>query len=144
MRQVSISLADDSFGGRHLRRGEKTADVQDFLEMELAGLEPATSWVRFKWPIGLLPPAGDSWSVSDPTGIHGAARRGFWTPNRTPSGKRRRDADRRSYSKHFEKRLSAGTTCEQFEWRGPESNRGHHDFQSCALPTELPRRAAGW
>ncbi len=27
-------------------------------------------------------------------------------------------------------------------WRGPESNRGHHDFQSCALPTELPRRAA--
>ncbi len=51
---MSTSLADDSFGGRHLRRGEKTADVQDFLEMELAGLEPATSWVRFKWPIGLL------------------------------------------------------------------------------------------
>ncbi len=24
-------------------------------------------------------------------------------------------------------------------WRGPESNRRHHDFQSCALPTELPR-----
>ncbi len=28
-------------------------------------------------------------------------------------------------------------------WRGPESNRRHHDFQSCALPTELPRRARG-
>src|SRR5437879_7002396 len=28
------------------------------------------------------------------------------------------------------------------KWRGPESNRRHHDFQSCALPTELPRRAA--
>src|SRR3954463_14319998 len=28
-------------------------------------------------------------------------------------------------------------------WRGPESNRRHHDFQSCALPTELPRRAGG-
>src|SRR4051812_24709338 len=27
-------------------------------------------------------------------------------------------------------------------WRGPESNRRHHDFQSCALPTELPRLAA--
>src|SRR3954451_2391730 len=27
------------------------------------------------------------------------------------------------------------------KWRGPESNRRHHDFQSCALPTELPRRA---
>src|SRR5688572_19697741 len=27
-------------------------------------------------------------------------------------------------------------------WRGPESNRGHHDFQSCALPTELPRPSA--
>ena len=28
------------------------------------------------------------------------------------------------------------------EWRGPESNWRHHDFQSCALPTELPRRGA--
>jgi hypothetical protein len=26
-------------------------------------------------------------------------------------------------------------------WRDPDSNRGHHDFQSCALPTELSRRA---
>jgi len=25
-------------------------------------------------------------------------------------------------------------------WRGAESNCRHHDFQSCALPTELPRR----
>ena len=25
-------------------------------------------------------------------------------------------------------------------WRGPESNRRHHGFQPCALPTELPRR----
>ncbi len=25
------------------------------------------------------------------------------------------------------------------EWRGAESNRRRHDFQSCALPTELPR-----
>ena len=24
------------------------------------------------------------------------------------------------------------------EWPGTESNRRHHDFQSCALPTELP------
>src|SRR4051812_30758324 len=28
------------------------------------------------------------------------------------------------------------------EWRDPDSNRGHHDFQSCALPTELSRRRA--
>ena len=28
-----------------------------------------------------------------------------------------------------------------FRWRDPDSNRGHHDFQSCALPTELSRRA---
>ena len=27
------------------------------------------------------------------------------------------------------------------KWRGPESNRRHHGFQPCALPTELPRRA---
>jgi lactoylglutathione lyase len=33
--------------------------------------------------------------------------------------------------------------CSAFrKWRGPESNRRHHDFQSCALPTELPRRGA--
>ena len=25
-----------------------------------------------------------------------------------------------------------------FEWAEPESNRRHQDFQSCALPTELP------
>src|ERR1700749_1961578 len=35
------------------------------------------------------------------------------------------------------------------KWRDPDSNRGHHDFQSCALPAELSRpfgRAmlAGW
>ena len=28
------------------------------------------------------------------------------------------------------------------EWRGWESNPRHHDFQSCALPTELPRLGA--
>jgi MFS family permease len=27
-------------------------------------------------------------------------------------------------------------------WRDPDLNRGHHDFQSCALPAELSRRAA--
>src|SRR4051794_16169670 len=27
-----------------------------------------------------------------------------------------------------------------WRWRDPDSNRGHHDFQSCALPTELSRR----
>ena len=27
-----------------------------------------------------------------------------------------------------------------FAWPGAESNRRHHDFQSCALPTELPGR----
>ena len=28
-------------------------------------------------------------------------------------------------------------------WLGPESNRGHEDFQSSALPTELPSRKRG-
>ncbi len=28
------------------------------------------------------------------------------------------------------------------KWTGPESNRRHQDFQSCALPTELPVRIA--
>ncbi len=26
-------------------------------------------------------------------------------------------------------------------WRDPDLNRGHHDFQSCALPAELSRRS---
>jgi hypothetical protein len=30
--------------------------------------------------------------------------------------------------------------CGVLRWRDPDSNRGHHDFQSCALPTELSRR----
>jgi len=34
----------------------------------------------------------------------------------------------------FEKRRFEGTTWEQFEWRGPESNRGHHDFQGPQRP----------
>jgi integrase len=29
---------------------------------------------------------------------------------------------------------------EKAKWRDPDSNWGHHDFQSCALPTELSRR----
>ncbi len=28
---------------------------------------------------------------------------------------------------------------EDGKWRDPGSNRGHHDFQSCALPAELSR-----
>src|SRR3954451_17768188 len=34
----------------------------------------------------------------------------------------------------------ASGTAAPREWRGPESNRRHHGFQPCALPTELPRR----
>jgi predicted MFS family arabinose efflux permease len=30
-------------------------------------------------------------------------------------------------------------TATVWQWRGPESNRRHHGFQPCALPTELPR-----
>src|SRR5690348_7306762 len=30
-----------------------------------------------------------------------------------------------------------------FEWLGTESNRRHADFQSAALPTELPSRLTG-
>src|ERR671912_2340043 len=40
------------------------------------------------------------------------------------------------------KYLSRFLRCLQhfLEWRDPDSNRGHHDFQSCALPPELSRR----
>jgi hypothetical protein len=33
-------------------------------------------------------------------------------------------------------------SCGFSPWRDPDSNRGHHDFQSCALPTELSRQRA--
>src|SRR5436305_2334091 len=36
-----------------------------------------------------------------------------------------------------------GAGLQAAKWRGPESNRRHHGFQPCALPTELPRRAVG-
>ena len=32
----------------------------------------------------------------------------------------------------------------QGKWRDPESNRGHTDFQSVALPTELSRLMRYW
>ena len=41
-------------------------------------------------------------------------------------------------------RLGGSMRRSRREWRGPESNRRHHDFQSCALPTELPRQARAW
>jgi hypothetical protein len=31
----------------------------------------------------------------------------------------------------------------ELRWRDPELNRGHHDFQSCALPAELSRHVRG-
>src|ERR1019366_2077315 len=55
----------------------------------------------------------------------GPRDRGSW-PNEQPA-----DSDR--YLKRS--RFPAA-----FAWRDPDSNRGHHDFQSCALPTELSRR----
>ena len=35
--------------------------------------------------------------------------------------------------------IMGGASAAGGEWRGPESNRRHHGFQPCALPTELPR-----
>ena len=52
-------------------------------------------------------------------------------PGRLLQPSRREDRDgRRSYR---------SVAARPGVWRGPESNRRHHDFQSCALPTELPR-----
>ena len=42
-----------------------------------------------------------------------------------------------------QRRESPDRTGDSGRWRDPDSNRGHHDFQSCALPTELSRRG-GW
>jgi hypothetical protein len=36
--------------------------------------------------------------------------------------------------------IACRRTLFESRWRGPESNRRHHGFQPCALPTELPRR----
>jgi MFS family permease len=35
--------------------------------------------------------------------------------------------------------IVVAATVTVWQWRGPESNRRHHGFQPCALPTELPR-----
>ena len=47
--------------------------------------------------------------------------------------------DRAPRHRHTRQRKSLQTQAFQ-RWRDPDSNRGHHDFQSCALPTELSRR----
>ena len=50
----------------------------------------------------------------------------------------------KSYVDHFKLLDRPGTLNPsgfRGEWLGPESNRGHEDFQSSALPTELPSLA---
>ena len=47
------------------------------------------------------------------------------------------DRNRAQQSHHGRRAAAPGLRCG--EWRGPESNRRHHGFQPCALPTELPR-----
>src|SRR6478672_6321126 len=49
--------------------------------------------------------------------------------------------ERRAVQPDYRKTGEAGVSPK--EWRDPDSNRGHHDFQSCALPTELSRPGAG-
>src|SRR5690554_5059061 len=39
--------------------------------------------------------------------------------------------------------FSEGLAASCFWWPGADLNRRHHDFQSCALPTELPGRVRG-
>src|SRR5256885_9868986 len=41
---------------------------------------------------------------------------------------------------HLGEPTCAPTSRAFVRWRDPDSNRGHHDFQSCALPAELSRR----
>ena len=58
------------------------------------------------------------------------ARPGLEPSGRRPRSRHGRPSGRRVSHQHG----SPG------KWRDPDSNRGHHDFQSCALPTELSRR----
>jgi proton glutamate symport protein len=44
---------------------------------------------------------------------------------------------------HVTADMAAATVLGRMEWLGTESNRRHADFQSAALPTELPSRATG-
>jgi hypothetical protein len=45
-----------------------------------------------------------------------------------------------SSSAYPERKCANVLICRSFQWRDSESNRGHYDFQSYALPTELSRR----
>jgi hypothetical protein len=58
---------------------------------------------------------------------------------------------RRPHPSTIGRRMDCDVTCSGTEglewWLGPESNRGHEDFQSSALPTELPslgHSLGGW
>ena len=66
------------------------------------------------------------------------------TPGPQPDGRTRRPRQPSSYGHllrppRLRAQKPAGVRDLQ-AWRDPDSNWGHHDFQSCALPTELSRR----
>ncbi len=60
-------------------------------------------------------------------------REGGWTPNWTPGPEIAESTAPRSPTR-------TADVQGKLRWRGWESNPRHHDFQSWALPTELPRR----
>ena len=100
-----------------------------------------------------MPPSSPPLDRGDPDGRHTP------TGNRTPVSALRtprpRPLDDRGDSNSVRHRPGRTRTCNPRFWRpvlyhlsygprwpGAESNCRHHDFQSCALPTELP--GPGW
>ena len=50
---------------------------------------------------------------------------------------------KRPFMIHKKPLLVSGYVLKERQWAGAGSNRRHQDFQSCALPTELPTRKSG-
>ena|GEM_PF-3330423 len=64
----------------------------------------------------------------------------YWRPDPLPTaGPRTAGARACCRRMVWGRHLPEGNCYEQPWWRGPELNWGHEDFQSTALPTELPR-----
>jgi len=69
----------------------------------------------------------------------GAPAEGVFWPRNGPGGLARRP---RTMKLRGRKEKNPAICRALRKWRDPDSNRGHHDFQSCALPAELSRPGA--
>ena len=133
------------FAGTGLR-GTLRARRREFVAPSGTESEPRGLPSRFRFRVvpEIAPGRGERKRLGDCSPSAGPGR---CRPRRASCGAFRhsfrhwRPVRRRSVPRPSQRRQRK-TPCEQGvrRWRDLDSNRGHHDFQSCALPTELSRR----